>query len=238
MRKPLNNKLLMFWAVLNVLDKFKLLWSGIAGFVTVQKDFRGATDKLQKTATAAGTKTKEITKNKNSSVKNFIVHLFRATSILAVHATNTGNTALQNQTDYTESELEDMRPAELLGLSDLVLENLTANKTELVNLGLTEEDITIIADFIDNFETITSSPRTTITSRKAAGAQLRPQFAAASFILKEKLDKLMEQFRLTQPEFYNEYWNARDTVKYGTRHEEEGKDEEKIEETSEEKKES
>ena len=221
MKKFLNNKLLMFWAVLEVLAKFRLVWQAIAGFVTIRNEFFDSVNKIQKTANTAGKKTGEVTKWKNKSINDFVVFLFKLTSMISVHATNTKNADLKNRFDYTEGELKNMRPGELLGISEEALEVIKANREALAILGLTVADEEALEEFIDNFETITMATRTTITGRKAAGTLLRPQFKDASFTLKEKLDGMMEQFRVTNPDFYLEYWNARNKIDYGIRHEEE-----------------
>jgi hypothetical protein len=221
MRKVFNNKLLMFWAVLDVLDRFKQLWDTIAGFKAAHDEFRASTDVLQQTSVVADSKTKQVSGKRKTTIREYVVHLFRATSLLSVLSTNNGDAELKSQVDYTQDELESMRPPELLALSKLIKQLLQTHKTALLLLGLTEADITQVDTIVTSLEGVASSTRGSITKRKTAGAQLRPQFATSSFVLKEKLDKLMEQFRLTQPTFYEEYWNARGIVDYGIRHEEE-----------------
>lgn len=219
MRKIMNNKLLMYWAVLEILAKYKPLWTNIKGFVTAYDLFKAAVEAVQKTSGTSGIKTEEITAGKNAATEAYIADLFGAMSIVSVFAANNNDAAMKSKVDYAESELKDMRPGELLAVSQEVIGIIKANQAALTELGLQADDVTAIESFIDNFETITSATRTTITTRKTAGAQLRPQFAQASFELKEKLDKLMEQFRKSQPTFYQEYWNAREKVDYGVRHE-------------------
>jgi hypothetical protein len=219
MRKIMNNKLLMYWAVIEILAKYKPLWTNIKGFVKAHDLFKAAVEILQITSGTSGIKTEEITAGKNAATEAYITDLFNAMSIVSVFATNNDDMAMKSKVDYVESELKDMRPGELLAVSQEVIAMIKANQVELTDLGLLAEDVTAIESFIENFETITMATRTTITTRKTAGAQLRPQFAVASYELKEKLDKLMEQFRKTQPTFYQEYWNAREKVDYGVRYE-------------------
>lgn len=219
MRKILNNKLLMYWTVLEVLAKYKQVWNTITGFTAVHEQFEATVKAIQKISAASDVKTNEVTEGKNHAIAGFIVELFKCISILSVNATRTNNKELKSRVDYTESELENMRPSELLSLSQEVLELATANIAELTKLGLTDADTSALVQFIENFEEITSATRTTITARKTAGGQLKSQFTEARFILNEQLDGLMEQFRTKQPVFYNEYWNARKTVDYGIRHE-------------------
>jgi hypothetical protein len=223
MKKYLNNKLLMFWAVLEVLTKFKSLWESIPGFVTIFNEFDTATRGIKKTSAAAGVKTGKITEEKNTQVSKFVLVIYRLTSVLSVHATNTGNAELKNSVDYTDAELADLRPADLLALSEEIQKLVAANKPALVLLGLKEADVTALDNYIGTFEKITTSPRTTIIARKTAGTLLNPQFKKASSILKEKVDGLVEQFHESDTDFYTEYWNARNKIDYGTRHE---KDEE------------
>ncbi len=219
MRKIMNNKLLMYWAVIEILAKYKPVWTPIKGFVKVHDLFKAAVEAIQKTSGTSGIKTEEITAGKNAATKAYIADLFNAMSIVSVFVANNNDAAMKSKVDYAESELKDMRPGELLAESLEVIAIIKSNQEALTDLGLQADDVTAIENFIDNFEVITSATRTTITARKTAGAQLRPQFAAASYELKEKLDRLMEQFRKTQPTFYQEYWNAREKVDYGVRHE-------------------
>lgn len=221
MKKRFSNKLLMFWAVLKVLAKFKTVWESIPGFTMVHKEFEAAVGAIQKTSTASNIKTGEITKGAAQSIDAVVILVFKLTSLLSVFATRTRNHELKNDVDFTESELEYMRPGELLGVAELVLELIPKYQTELVALGLNDADVTTLSAYVNGFTGATTATRSTITARKAAGALLKPQFAETGEILKEQLDGLMEQFRTSSPAFYNEYWNARKTMDYGIRHEKE-----------------
>ena len=219
MKKRLSNKLLMFWSVLEVLAKFRQVWEKIAMFVTVEGEFRGAVSRIQETAGATTVHTNEITAGKNRTVDSFVVNLFKVTSIISVFATRTGNHELKSQVDYTETELADMRPGELLGTAEEVLEITETYQQELAGYGLEASEIEALQQSAGSFTNTTSAPRAAITARKSAGTLLKPQFSDANDLLKEQLDGLMEKFRESQPAFYEEYWNARQIIDYGTRHE-------------------
>ncbi|HEX3010131.1 MAG TPA: hypothetical protein VHO90_21195 [Bacteroidales bacterium] len=221
MRKSSNNKLMMYWAVIEILLKFKQLWESIVGFKAAYDEFVGAVGKVQDTSVLADAKTGKITGQKNATLKGYVAHLFRMTSLLSVLATNKGDAQLKSQVDYSRDELEGMRPPELHAVAKLVATLLTTHKTALVDLGLKADDITRVDAIVSSLESVASATRNAINKRKAAGARVNPLMTAAGDILKNKLDGLVEQFNETEPIFYDEYWNSRDIVDYGIRHEEE-----------------
>jgi hypothetical protein len=214
----------MYWAVLEVLNKFRQVWESIAMFVTVENEFRTAVTRIQETSKAAGASTNEITAGKNHTVNGFVVALYKVTSLMSVFATRTGNHELKSKVDYTESELSDMRPGELLGAAEEALEIIETYQTQLAGYGLEASDVETLRQSAGSFTNTASAPRAAITARKSAGTLLKPQFADAGNLLKEQLDSLMEKFRGSHPAFYEEYWNARQIIDYGTRHEKGGEE--------------
>ena len=218
MKTKLSNKLLMYWAVLEVLDKFNALWATATAFAAAYNNFKAAVTQIQNTAKLSGMKTENITAGKNAAVKSFTVKLFKVTSLMLAYANATKNADLKNKVDYAESELDDMRPDELLNVTEDVVEEFDARKAALTDYNLDETDMEPIRAFLATFKKTTTATRTTITTRKAANERLRPQFADASVILKEQLENLMEKFRETNPDFYGEFWAARGIVDAGTRH--------------------
>ena len=82
----------------------------------------------------------------------------------------------------------------------------------LPDYGVTEAELTALQTAIDEYKAMESSPRLGIIDRKAATGQIGMLISENSRILKNQLDKLIGQLEEENPEFYRDYFNAREII--------------------------
>ena len=70
---------------------------------------------------------------------------------------------------------------------------------------------------IDNYSAETMKPRTAVSNRKTATANLAALFKETNDILKNQMDKLIELYRADHPDFVNTYFETRIMVDPPTR---------------------
>ncbi len=79
----------------------------------------------------------------------------------------------------------------------------------LTDYGKTPEDIARLKKEIDDFAALIASPRSAIVTRSQATRELARLVTETNDLLRLKVDKLMEQFKTTNPKLYNTYKAAR-----------------------------
>ena len=85
----------------------------------------------------------------------------------------------------------------------------------LADYGLVAADLTDLQSKIDSYMDIIPKPRTAISNKKTATSDLTIHFTEADSLLNDMLDKLMEQYKTSDAEFYITYFNARLIVDLG-----------------------
>ena len=130
-------------------------------------------------------------------------------SLLYVLTVQNGDRALQETAKVPESELKQMRDAELLSRAMTVFEKAEANVTELVNYGIDEEKLSTIKEQIDRYAGALEGTEAAAAEKTAARQALSAAFDQADHVLKNMIDPLMEVFHATDSDFYNQYFSAR-----------------------------
>lgn len=134
---------------------------------------------------------------------------FSIKSALQAMASDEGNTILFNALDYALSKLMSGSANQSLTRCKIIQEYAEDNAAALVSYGITAAMITGNADLIEAFELVIANPKDQLAKRKAATADIKKKIRAVDLVIKDKLDRMMENFRLSAPEFYAQYFNDR-----------------------------
>ena len=124
----------------------------------------------------------------------------------------TGNTILAGKVALNKSDIERARETDVEALITPVIDEARNELTNLADYALTEDTIVDLETSLDDFKALIGQPRTIRNQAFAAMTLMDELFDATNDILKNKLDKLMIRFKLTNTEFYSEYERARTIV--------------------------
>lgn len=129
----------------------------------------------------------------------------------------TGNAELINKYEVTISEFRDDRDVilttKLLAMKDDVQDNLDA----LGPQGITRESFEEFSEIVDKYVTAVGKRESSYAERSAALKSIDSLFNDASLILKT-LDKLIEEYRTKNPNFFNGYKSVRGIRDLGHRY--------------------
>ena len=137
----------------------------------------------------------------------------------AVHslAEATGDVELGEQVDFSRSVLIDGSGASIVarcrGIYDVAKDKLPS----LAEHGVTQPKLTAFNQAIKTYDTLRSTPRQARAAQAAATKQLGRAFPRVEQLLAGRIDKLMLQFKSSNPEFYDKYQTARNIVSAGVR---------------------
>jgi hypothetical protein len=207
----------MFYAVKQVCEKHAAVFGGLAPFVNAFDEL-----KVNLGALEVAVKKQELSlvgvaldkRNKRSSMLGQALAL--ANSVFA-YAEDTGNTVLQARVDYSLSTLSKGRDAVIGQRCQGVHAEATAVVADLGDYGVTADDLSDLQKAIDAYVGTIGSPRSALTVRKGATAEIGALVKDSLKILNNRMDKLMSEFTAAAPAFHQEYFDARMILDHGGR---------------------
>ncbi len=139
-------------------------------------------------------------------------------SALAALARKKGNTQLKEAIHIKEGYLRHTRSSEQINRAKLTYDLAKANEQELAAFAITPTMLEDLKSRIAAFEEALKDVSTGVAERVGARSMLSELFVQVDEVFKEEIDPMMQVFRVTNPEFYNEYRSARVIKDLGVRH--------------------
>jgi hypothetical protein len=207
----------MYLGTQGVCDNHNAVWSGTPAVVSAKTMFDDTIDLISKVRQTQEKETKGVTEDKGQAKEAAIVKAVSVSAATFAYASVTNNNTLKEQVNYSPTELRRSRDTILADRLRVILNAANDNAAALVDYGVQAADLTDLDTLVTAYENILEAPRTAIGERSSARIQLEELFDTADSILKDQLDKLMEIFKSTAPDFYNQYKSARVIVDLGRR---------------------
>lgn len=137
----------------------------------------------------------------------------------AVHSLAEANEdeGLAAQVDFSRSDLLAGSGTAIVARAKGILDVAKANAAALVEHGVSAGKLTAFNNAIKTYDSLRSTPRQARAAKAAATKQLGRLFPKADRVLSRTIDKLMVQFKESEPEFYDQYQTARSIVNIGAR---------------------
>jgi len=129
-----------------------------------------------------------------------------------------GNVELQKKMELSERQFRALRDPEQIDYAKTILAEALTFEKELEESGVTKA---ILDDLDAHISGITNAKAKRDHSqllRTNSTSDLEILFSTTRAFLKKTLDSLMEPFRISDPQFYNEYLLARQIKHLGIRH--------------------
>lgn len=137
---------------------------------------------------------------------------------VAAYADKQNDHELFAKVDFSAPDLMHQAEADCLTNCQAILDAATANVAAMTaDKSLAQADVDDFQAKIETFKTTLTRPRQIKTVTKGATDQMPAAITAADRIAERQLDRLMERFRVSNPDFYSEYNVARVIVDAGGR---------------------
>lgn len=211
-----ENKRSMYITIKDVLSKSKQIWNSLPAFQEAVNEFETTIANIDIQRLIQEGKTTGISEDKQKLSTEMMQLTNEFASTIFAYASKTGNNELMKKVSYSPSKLTNARDTILKDICQLVHSEATNIIAQLADYGKTQADLEKLSKAIDNFNTILAKPRTAIALRKTATTKLVELFKNGDNILKNRLDKLVENFQQSQPKFYKEYKTARIIINTGS----------------------
>jgi hypothetical protein len=228
-----ENKLTMLETVSEYLNREEHLplWQPVAALGLALNRIDGAIATIRSLADIQRSARSGKAASKESLNDTMITVALAAIGPVAAYANAVGDLPMRERFSVTRTDLEmlrdNVRPAAIESLheeaSELLAEQTAtpppAGEPKLADCGLTTALLTAMQSAVAGFDAVKNAPRDAQITISQATDALELEFDKADEDVEWGLDKMMEPFRISQPDFYNGYQIARRIIDLGVRHE-------------------
>ncbi|HUI30135.1 MAG TPA: hypothetical protein VLX91_07950 [Candidatus Acidoferrales bacterium] len=157
------------------------------------------------------------TEAKASARDSMLNLLYRIIANLRSIARKTGDSALQDLTDISDSRVAMKRDTEQRDFANAILKAAVANASKLTAYGVDDAMLADLKSRIDTFGGMIGSREAGSSEASTIRQALYGLFVQADAIL-DDMDDTMRSYESTDPDFYNEYNLLRPVKATGIRH--------------------
>jgi hypothetical protein len=233
-RKIMNDKQIakhnMLQVVVHTLDENESLYAHIPVFVSAVKELKSTVKKIEtETLRQSAADRKGATDEKQEAEMELVNRTVTVANVLSVLALDTKNSTLSEKVKVTKNMLYRQHDNVMLSIARRVRAEVYANAGSLESYGLSKDVLSALETAIARYETLIVAPRIVVTETKQITSNIARLFAETDTLLNDRLDKLMSLFKLSEPNFYAIYFNARNIINTAARKrkQEEGEQKEK-----------
>ena len=202
-------KLNMYEVVRMVVDQNSDIITASPVFVESFTEFKGVADGIRANAPLSGAVLTGITADKRVSKLSLSKTCAFVAGLGFAYAAKTKNNTLKAAFDFSENQLKRIKDGEIAARCQAIHDLLLENRAALEPYGVTTDKLQELQAAIDSYTATAPKPRTAVTNRSTIKANIKAQFARADKILEEQMDKLIENFAESAPDFVTEYKKAR-----------------------------
>jgi hypothetical protein len=120
-----------------------------------------------------------------------------------------GDNELKARSNLRKYLLQNSRDTKIIQIAESVYETATHEAADLVIYGVQAETLTDLSKQIQDYKLAFGDREQSVAHRKTARLTLQDLFREADAILRNRLDRLMESFKTTHPDFYGAYHSGR-----------------------------
>lgn len=215
MDKKQENQLSMFYAVQKTLVLNQAIWSGTPAMVAASGEYDLNITAIEGCVERQVIDIRGFAKAKAEAETKMIDVTLAVAGGVRAYATVIGDSVLANKMNVSRSGLLRHRDAVVAQHSQGIHTEATAVLASLAPYGITAPTLLDLQSAIDTYVEAIMAPRNAITLRKSSTTELKMLLKDTTKVLNKRLDALMEQFALIQPEFYRNYHNARVIIDLG-----------------------
>lgn len=205
----------MILTVVQVCAKHVATWTGLV-------PYKAAHDELVENVAAIQDATQKqeqvlvgVAKDKRYKKDGMVKGTLDIAQGVYAYAEDQGDLILQEKVNYSRTDLYKER--------DTVIGQVCQNIHDIANglvaslgaYGIVAADLTALQTSIDAYVAVVASPRTALTVRKGATAEIDVLVRNSMKILNNRMDKLMPEFEASAPEFFQEYFDGRNIIDLG-----------------------
>ena len=208
MKVQLTNRVTMFKTTSSYMADHTAVWNTMTPLQTAMTEFDAKIAEIDLAAQKHETPT-GATADKADARDALEDTTFLMCEALGVLAHTSGNNDLAALTSVARTALDRMDETELSNRAAAVLAQANAHKTELQTLQVSQANIDELTSALTDFNEAKAGPRTATAERAALTQTLPNLVREANEILRNKIDRMVNLFSRTNPDFVSGYESAR-----------------------------
>jgi hypothetical protein len=210
-----ENKLSMYSVTTEVLDANSAIVGTLPALVTAKSAWVNKTLEIRQANLEQLKSTKGKTMDKGARKLQLAETGYAIAASVQAYAAENENNDLYELVNFSLSKLKKAEDEVLEQNCRLIHGKANALVLDLLDYGVTAAKLTTFLGLIGAWATQSQVPRGAIAGRKVATESIPVLFRASDAILKKRMDKLMANFKVSEPTFYATYFAARKIVDAG-----------------------
>jgi hypothetical protein len=206
----------MYYVLQTFCNENTQIWQNDKPFNRSYKEFVAQLPLIEQYRNTQTQNTSGLAKNKSNKREELINQAYFVANRLQSYSTVEKNNELLGKVNYPRSIFTQYRDTNLIGLCNAVLEQAQIHLTALEEYKVKAETLSNLQNAIQAYQDDLGKPRSAQTSVKVATDALKKLFLDTNALLTSRLDKDVEVFRVSNPDFYQQYLNARRIVQSAT----------------------
>jgi hypothetical protein len=204
-----ENKKTMYYAVEETCKATQNIWQVLPAFVVAFNEFTSNLRVLEELLNNQAADITGATESKALLRSIMVEKAIQTASAVYTYYIQTGNVDKKNRVDFSRSDLLNIRDTASLDKCKLIHDEAQSILTNLGDYGVNKTELDDLQASIDAYKTQLSEPKIQRDNKKDFSSKIKETMSGTDHILHNKLDKLIEQFKTSNPEFYQKYKNAR-----------------------------
>lgn len=211
-----ENQLSMYYVLQTFCQANTPIWENDKPFNRSYKEFAAQLPLIEQYRNTQTQNTSGLAKNKSNKREEVIEQAYFVANRLQSYATVEKNDELLAKVNYPRSVFVQYRDTNLIGLCQAILEQAQIHLNALEEYSVKAETLTNLQIAIQAYQDDLGKPRSAQANTKVATDALKKLFLDTNTLLTSRLDKDVEVFRVSHPDFYQQYFNARRIVQSAT----------------------
>ncbi len=203
------NKLGMYLAVIQVLNKFSAVFANVPALVRLAASLAQLAANIGTKSEAIGIGTSPKTEAKRKAEGEMSAGVSVLVGKLHSYATDKENAELMKQSDVTEWDIHHQRDAERGKYADQMLDLVEANLPNLADYAVTSDKIAAARQLVVDHDGTIGDRSSTKNSQTGGRDSVMAMFAQADSILEDQIDRMIPDFKKDNPDFCAAYDAAR-----------------------------
>lgn len=229
MTKAQENKMTMYLGLSEILNQHAAILQTLPAGKNAQEEFNQKIEAIKTKSKEKEAMTAGKTVTKNEARARLIDKVQLVAASIFTHAVEIGDNEQKERFNLRKYYLLRCRDTQIIEIAEMIHETATHQAADLVIYGVQPETLTELSKQIQEYKQAFADREQSVARRITARGVLQDLFHEADEILRNRLDRLMENFKTSHPEFYGAYHSGRRVKNLaGVRHIK-GEDEEKKE---------
>jgi hypothetical protein len=212
MNRELTNRVTMFKTVDGYLDQKNSVWNGMAPFAAAVQQLKQKLTAIDAAAQKQETPLSGAAGDKAAARDELEDVLFLMCEALGVLAHTHNDHDLKALVDLSPTAIDRLNDEELGNRATNVSAKANAMKTELATMQVTQANIDELDEALQTYQAAKAKPRTAVVERSVQTESLSTLVRGTSNLLRDQIDRLVNLFKRTNPEFVAGYRSARVVV--------------------------